>query len=215
QRPRSRRRLCRGDPDHRCATRRRGDRPPCGGGRGQHGRTDWHPGRRARRSADGERTGIGRRGAALREGGQRPYPGLHAGQHRRLRFARGSRRRSRRVSAAPRQAAQSRGPEEESAPARRTLALALGSGHDDRAGARPAAAHRELRTGCHGPDDPGPVDSRKAVRRGQFRRCPGLPGQGAQRGVRRVELSNAGRTAAGDDNDAFTDVVVDFVRRLS
>lgn len=30
-----------------------------------------------------------------------------------------------------------------------------------------------------------------------------------------VELSNAGRTAAGDDNDAFTDVVVDFVRRLS
>ncbi len=28
-----------------------------------------------------------------------------------------------------------------------------------------------------------------------------------------VELSNAGHTAAGDDNDAFTDVVVDFVRR--
>jgi pimeloyl-ACP methyl ester carboxylesterase len=28
-----------------------------------------------------------------------------------------------------------------------------------------------------------------------------------------VELSNAGHTAAGDDNDAFTDAVVDFVRR--
>jgi pimeloyl-ACP methyl ester carboxylesterase len=28
-----------------------------------------------------------------------------------------------------------------------------------------------------------------------------------------AELSNAGHTAAGDDNDAFTDVVVDFVRR--
>jgi pimeloyl-ACP methyl ester carboxylesterase len=28
-----------------------------------------------------------------------------------------------------------------------------------------------------------------------------------------VELSNAGHTAAGDDNDAFTDVVADFVRR--
>jgi pimeloyl-ACP methyl ester carboxylesterase len=28
-----------------------------------------------------------------------------------------------------------------------------------------------------------------------------------------VELSNAGHTAAGDDNDAFSDVVVDFVRR--
>jgi pimeloyl-ACP methyl ester carboxylesterase len=30
-----------------------------------------------------------------------------------------------------------------------------------------------------------------------------------------VELSNAGHTAAGDDNDAFTDVVVDFVRRIT
>lgn len=28
-----------------------------------------------------------------------------------------------------------------------------------------------------------------------------------------IELSNAGHTAAGDDNDAFTDAVVDFVRR--
>ncbi|ACC42744.1 alpha/beta hydrolase [Mycobacterium marinum] len=28
-----------------------------------------------------------------------------------------------------------------------------------------------------------------------------------------VELSNAGHTAAGDDNDAFTEVVVDFVKR--
>ncbi len=30
-----------------------------------------------------------------------------------------------------------------------------------------------------------------------------------------AELSNAGHTAAGDDNDAFSDVVVDFVRRLT
>jgi pimeloyl-ACP methyl ester carboxylesterase len=30
-----------------------------------------------------------------------------------------------------------------------------------------------------------------------------------------VELSNAGHTAAGDDNDAFSDVVVDFVRRTT
>lgn len=30
-----------------------------------------------------------------------------------------------------------------------------------------------------------------------------------------VELSHAGHTAAGDDNDAFTDAVVDFVRRLT
>jgi len=30
-----------------------------------------------------------------------------------------------------------------------------------------------------------------------------------------VELSNAGHTAAGDDNDAFSDVVVAFVRRLT
>jgi pimeloyl-ACP methyl ester carboxylesterase len=30
-----------------------------------------------------------------------------------------------------------------------------------------------------------------------------------------VELSNAGHTAAGDDNDAFSDVVVDFVRRIA
>ena len=30
-----------------------------------------------------------------------------------------------------------------------------------------------------------------------------------------VELSNAGHTAAGDDNDAFSDVVVTFVRRLT
>ncbi len=28
-----------------------------------------------------------------------------------------------------------------------------------------------------------------------------------------VELSNAGHTAAGDGNDAFTEVVVDFVKR--
>jgi len=30
-----------------------------------------------------------------------------------------------------------------------------------------------------------------------------------------VELPNAGHTAAGDDNDAFTDAVVDFVRRTA
>lgn len=30
-----------------------------------------------------------------------------------------------------------------------------------------------------------------------------------------VELSNAGHTAAGDDNDAFSDVVVDFVKRTA
>ncbi|GLE51994.1 alpha/beta fold hydrolase [Mycobacterium montefiorense] len=30
-----------------------------------------------------------------------------------------------------------------------------------------------------------------------------------------VELSDAGHTAAGDDNDAFTDAVVDFVRRVT
>jgi pimeloyl-ACP methyl ester carboxylesterase len=30
-----------------------------------------------------------------------------------------------------------------------------------------------------------------------------------------VELSNAGHTAAGDDNDAFTDAVVDFVKRVT
>jgi pimeloyl-ACP methyl ester carboxylesterase len=30
-----------------------------------------------------------------------------------------------------------------------------------------------------------------------------------------VELSNAGHTAAGDDNDAFSEVVVDFVRRIA
>jgi pimeloyl-ACP methyl ester carboxylesterase len=30
-----------------------------------------------------------------------------------------------------------------------------------------------------------------------------------------VELSHAGHTAAGDDNDAFTDAVVDFVRRVT
>lgn len=51
----------------------------------------------------------------------------------------------------------------------------------------------QLRTENFGPDDPGPVDSRKAVRRGQFRRCPGLPGQGAQRGVRRIVQRGAHR----------------------
>lgn len=30
-----------------------------------------------------------------------------------------------------------------------------------------------------------------------------------------VELSDAGHTAAGDDNDAFSDVVVEFVKRLT
>jgi len=30
-----------------------------------------------------------------------------------------------------------------------------------------------------------------------------------------VELSDAGHTAAGDDNDAFTDAVVNFIRRGS
>jgi len=30
-----------------------------------------------------------------------------------------------------------------------------------------------------------------------------------------LELSNAGHTAAGDDNDAFTDAVVEFVRRIA
>lgn len=32
-------------------------------------------------------------------------------------------------------------------------------------------------------------------------------------GARFVELSDAGHTAAGDDNDAFTDAVVQFVRQ--
>ncbi len=32
-------------------------------------------------------------------------------------------------------------------------------------------------------------------------------------GAEFVELSDAGHTAAGDDNDAFSDVVVTFVRR--
>ena len=30
-----------------------------------------------------------------------------------------------------------------------------------------------------------------------------------------VELSHAGHTAAGDDNDAFSDVVVEFVERVA
>ncbi len=30
-----------------------------------------------------------------------------------------------------------------------------------------------------------------------------------------VELADAGHTAAGDDNDAFSDVVVDFVKRTA
>lgn len=34
-------------------------------------------------------------------------------------------------------------------------------------------------------------------------------------GAEFAELSNAGHTAAGDDNDAFSDVVVHFVRRIS
>ena len=34
-------------------------------------------------------------------------------------------------------------------------------------------------------------------------------------GAEFVELPDAGHTAAGDDNDAFTEVVVNFVRRTA
>ena len=57
-----------------------------------------------------------------------------------LRVARRGRRRGRRVSAAPDQAAQPGGSEEEPAAARRPLVLALGSGVSDRADGRSVRA---------------------------------------------------------------------------
>ena len=72
----------------------------------------------------------------------------------------------------------------------------------------------EARAGGDRPGDPDPADPRQAVRRGQRR-------GGARTSSRRcpraefVELSEAGHTAAGDDNDAFSEVVVQFVNRVT
>ena len=52
----------------------------------------------------------------------------------------------------------------------------------------------------------------QAVRRGQRTGRQALPGKRC-RHAEFVELSDAGHTAAGDDNDAFSEVVVQFVNR--
>ena len=73
---------------------------------------------------------------------------------------------------------------------------------------------REARAGRDRPDDPDPADSRKALRRGQRgRRCRTFSRR--CRSAEFVELSGAGHTAAGDDNDAFSDVVVQFVCEIA
>ena len=85
------------------------------------------------RAREGDQAGARRRGAAVREGRQRPHPRVHGQRPARLRVARRGRRRRRRIPAAPDEAAQPRGAEEEPAAARRPLVLALGSGVSDRA----------------------------------------------------------------------------------
>ena len=109
------------------------------------------------------------------------------------------------------EAAQPGRPEEEPAVARRALVLALGSGVPDRAAGRPVRPRGEARAGRHRPDHPDPLI------RGR------LSDVVSEEGVKDflekvpsaefVELSDAGHTAAGDDNDAFSEVVVQFVNR--
>ncbi len=66
------------------------------------------------------------------------------------------------------------------------------------------------RAGGDQPGDPDPADPRQAVGRGQRRRASRTSWPRC-RSAEFVELSEAGHTAAGDDNDAFSEVVVRFV----
>ncbi len=157
----------------------RPDRAAGGADRRQHGRDDRHPRRRRGRPGEGDQAGAGRRGAAVREGRQRPHPRLHVQPRARLRVARGGRRRGRRVPAAPDQAAQPGGAEEEPAAPQWPVVLALGSGVSDQAGRGSVRAGGAARAGSDRPDHPDPADPRQALRRGQRGRGEGLPRQGA------------------------------------
>ncbi len=188
------------------ATRRRGDRPPCGGGRGQHGGLTGIL--IAERAGPQTVNGLVLVDVVPRyETGQRPYPGLHVGAISPLQLRKPP---TQSPSISPPHRDKPRSPEGlkgESAPARRTPGTGTGiRAYDDRA--HPCCAPRTS-NGRAGPDDPGPVDSRKAVRRGQFRRD--FLAMRPTRSSSNCPTCGAHRR---DDNDAFTDVVVDFNRRL-
>ena len=79
---------------------------------------------------------------------------------------------------------------------------------------RSVRARGEARAGSDGADHPDPADPRQALRRGQRARASSDFLEGA-RTPSSSSCPDAGHTAAGDDNDAFTDVVVQFVRPVS
>ena len=107
------------------------------------------------------------------------------------------------------EAPQPGGAEEEPAAARRPLVLALGSGVSDQARGRPVRPDGPARAAAINLQIPillirgklSDVVSEEGVR-DFLTKVPN---------AEFVELSDAGHTAAGDDNDAFCDVVVDFV----
>ena len=131
----------------RHAGRDRPDRAAGGSDRREHGRNDRDAGRRRRRPGEGDEAGARRRGAAVREGRQRPHSRFHGERHRRIRVARRGGRCRRRVPAVPDEATQPGGVEEEPAASGRPVVLALGSGVSDRAQGRSVRQDGEARAG--------------------------------------------------------------------
>ena len=164
--------------------------------------------RRARgRAGQGDQAGARRRGAALREGRQRAHPRVHGQRPGRLRVTRRGRRRRRRIPAAP----------DRSRAAREGLKknLRLRDGrwfwHWD-----PAFLTEPL-------DDPfvrvekleqAAIDLTIPILLIRGRLSDVVSEEGVKDFLEKVpdaefvELSDAGHTAAGDDNDAFSEVVV-------
>ena len=109
-------------------------------------------------------------------------------------------------------ATQPRGTEEEPAAARRTVVLALGPGVHDQARRRPRnCAPKNSST--------PPTDLAIPVLLIRGKLSDVVSPEGVRHFLTQVpsaefvELSNAGHTAAGDDNDAFSEAVVTFVER--
>ena len=108
--------------------------------------------------------------------------------------------------------AEPRRAQEEPAPARRPLVLALGPGV-------PAPSRTTIRSSASRKLEQAAIDLTIPILLIRGKLSDVVSPEGVQDFLAKVpraefvELSDAGHTAAGDDNDAFSDVVVEFVTR--
>ncbi len=140
------------------------------------------------------------------------HPRLHGQPRARLRDPRARRRRHLRIPAAPQASEEPRRAQEESAPSRRPLVLALGPGVPDQPiNDDPFVRAEELEQAA--------IDLTIPILLIRGKLSDVVSPEGVQDFLAKVpaaefvELSDAGHTAAGDDNDAFSAAVVSFVTR--